>query len=361
MTEPSNPAPRPELADASGRAVKRRLDWLVLVLVCAAVAALVCRDASAPAEPSTAAGRLNGEGAAAPLAEQVVAPAAPAVREAVAPATSSPAIAHRLRLQLRGAPAAELRGEATVRRRDGAVEAVRFEGGELVVEARETVDAVSVHVPGFAVVWPVLRRDTNVLEVAMRRAGAIRIELRDTTGRALAGRFVWGQCQGVRDAGSVDCSGTARAVTDERGIAVLADLVPGTWSVGSYRVAEWDAVVAEGLVVTEGVATGHTLVANVWPSERCGGFWFARAAAPGLTVADTLVSDRVFVVGTQRYELHAVEGQVRCVVRGLPGEVLVGHLGAVDPVDPAAEPVPLSPAITVTIGAVVPWTPVWLR
>jgi hypothetical protein len=60
------------------------------------------------------------------------------------------------------------------------------------------------------------------------------------------------------------------------------------------------------------------------------------------------------------YALHAVDGEVLCVVPGTAGTLLSGRIEAREPWGARAAGTRASAPIRVTIGAMVPWSPVWL-
>lgn len=316
-----------------------------------------CWTASADSTPPTTP-------ASAPIGEVAVAVAgeletrAAATRALVPAPPSSPVTStSSLTLRLTGAPIDELRGIAAIRRKDGSSVDVPFERGGIVIDDPTIVDGLAVRIPGFAIAWPELVANRDEIVVPMLRAGAIRIHLLDTTGAALGERSVWFICQATAAPAGARCQGNGRGTTGSDGIAVLDHAVPGSHRVGALGIGEWDSAIAEGVVVAAGVTTDVDLVAPVLPPSGYGGFWFPIAKARDLQCKEGLVVGHVFRADTgDRFELRALGGCVRCVIRGVQGQVVRGAIVAIEAADE-----PLTDPIPVTVGAMLAWEPRWKR
>jgi hypothetical protein len=305
-----------------------------------------------------------GSRTAAPTA--VVAEAA-TIREAVVP-TIAPAPRDEsepdLTFHLTGASPAELRGMAFVRRKDGSSSELPFEGGCFRVEDRTSLDGVSLRVPGFAITWPELGTGALELDVPMQRAGLIRVRLVDTQGRPLAHRVVGTMCQRATATASPGVSHQAnpRGCTDGDGVACIEHALPGVHEVFAARVAEWQTTRVSGVEVRAGEVATCELVAATIPPSRCGGFRFPRAAAPVLEGKENSVHSHVFATAAgHRYELAFLGDEVRCIVPGQPGDLISGSIVPTGVAGDSLALAPSSAPITVTVGAVVEWHPIWVR
>ncbi|MCA8966026.1 MAG: hypothetical protein H6838_10095 [Planctomycetes bacterium] len=269
-----------------------------------------------------------------------------------------------LTFRMTGAPPEDLHGVAFVRRKDGSTTEVAFENGSFVASNRATLDGVSLRAPGFAIAWPRLGTDAHVIEVPMRRAGEIRVRLVDTQGRPLAHRWIGMMCQGQTEASppGVGYQANPRAVTDDDGIAMLENAVPGTHDVFAVRVAEWQPVQVHGLAVHAGAVTDCELVAEAVPQSLYGGFRFPRSAAPSLKGFANDVSSHIFACRDGRqYMLAFLGDEVRCIVKGMPGDLVTGSIVPIDYTGGGKQLPPVSTPITVTVGAVLDWHPIWVR
>lgn len=324
----------------------------------------------APPSPAPDLGSVIAVGevlVAAHAAESVeVAPA----REAVDPLVSDPSGAGGvLTFVMTGAPTEELHGIAFVRRKDGSTTEVPFEGGLFSVEDRSTLDGVSLRVPGFAIAWPRLEGVEGTVEVTMQRAGVIRVRLTDAEGRPLAHRAVGALFQGPSQKGTsyiaplgVGYQANARGVTGVDGVAEIEHVLPGTHDVFAARVAEWQPVQQRRVAVRAGEVTTCELVSATLPPSRYGAFCFARSAAPRLSGFENDVHSHIFATADGRqYMLSFLGDEVRCAVQGSPGDLVTGSIVPIDASGAGRELPPISAPITVTVGAVVDWRPIWVR
>ena len=347
----------------------RPLAYLVVGVLMAALL-LGGMQPAVPCSPSLPAGFVQASAAtgwltAAPAA--VVAEAA-TIREAVVP-TIAPAPRDEsepdLTFHMTGASPAELRGIAFVRRKDGSAggsaSELPFEGGCFRVEDRTSLDGVSLRVPGFAITWPKLGTGASEIDVPMQRAGVIRVRLVDTQGRPLAHRVVGTICQRATTPGG-RYQANYRGCTDGDGVARIEHALPGTHEVFAARVAEWQTTKVSGVEVRAGEVATCELVAATIPSSRYGGFRFLRAAAPVLEGVGNIVHSHMFAtVDGHRYELAFLGDEVRCIVQGQPGDLINGSIVPTGVAGDSLALAPISAPITVTVGAVVEWHPIWVR
>jgi hypothetical protein len=279
----------------------------------------------------------------------------------VEPHASSP---REMVFALTGGVLAELAGTAYVRRQDGTAAEHAFSDGRLVVTDPHTLCGVSLRVPGYAIAWPRLDRGTPQVTVPMQRSGTIRVRLVDAAAAPLAHRLVRSICQSV--AAFVDgtaCQANLHATTDAYGVARIEHVVPGRHRVAAARVAEWPMALAKDVLVEAGAVAMCELVASPPPSDRYGGFCFPLAAGPRFRVADHGVFDHVFATPDgSAYELAVIDDEVRCIAMGRQGELVTGSIvPVVTDGNGSRFGLPLCAPLTITIGAVVPIAPEWLR
>jgi hypothetical protein len=286
--------------------------------------------------------------------------------EVVAPGSRElPDTATTLTFVLSDAPPAALHGVAFVRRKDGGTAEVAFAGGRFTVADRRSLGGVSLRVPGFAIAWPALDARQPTIDVPMQRAGAIHVHLTDASGTPLAHRVVMACLQqaAIGAPPAVTYTGNPRGVTDANGTVRIDHALAGTYRVFVARVAEWQPVVAEGVVVATDAVTLCELVAATPPPSRFGGFRFPLASAPGFTASGNDVISHLFATVDGREFMLAVLGdQVRGIAHGAQGDMLTGSIVAIrrDGDGPPLGP-PVSAPITITVGAVFDWQPAWLR
>ena len=313
--------------------------------------------AGSAAQAAAAIGLLTADRAAvvaeaATIREAVVTTIAPAPRDESEPG---------LTFHMTGASPAELQGVAFVRRKDGSASELPFEGGYFRVEDRTSLDGVSLRVPGFAITWPKLGTGASEIDVPMQRAGVIRVRLVDTQGRPLAHRVVGTICQRATTPGG-RYQANYRGCTDGDGVARIEHALPGTHEVFAARVAEWQTTKVSGVEVRAGEVATCELVAATIPSSRYGGFRFLRAAAPVLEGVGNIVHSHMFAtVEGHHYELALLGDEVRCIVQGQPGDLINGSIVPTGVAGDSLALAPISAPITVTVGAVVEWHPIWVR
>ncbi len=318
-------------------------------------------------EPATA---VEGLLVAAQPAEALEPAGTAPTREPVAPpAPQVSVVATGLTFLMTGAPAEELHGIAFVRRKDGSTTELPFAGGRFSVDERRTLDGVSLRAPGFAIAWPRLEGVEGTAEVTMQRAGVVRVRLTDAEGRPLAHRAVGALFQGPSQKGTsytappgVGYQANARGVTGADGVVRIEHVLPGTHDVFAARVAEWQPVQQHCVVVRAGEVTTCELVSQALPTSLYGGFRFARSAAPMLSGFENDVHSHIFASSNGRqYMLNFVGDEVRCIVKGMPGDLVTGSIVPIDYSGGGQQLPPVSAPITVTVGAVVDWRPIWVR
>ena len=280
------------------------------------------------------------------------------------PATVELAASLPITFRMIGAPAEQLHGVASVRRNDDSMVEQPFGAGCLTIRDRSALVSVALRVPGFAIAWPRWNASSEEVEVPMQRAGAIRVRLVDDSGALLANRCVWCMCQRSEVASPGHYQGNARAVTDAAGMATIENLVPGSYDLGAGRVAEWCAVKLEGATVSADCMTTCDLVAPTLAPTEFGGFHFPVPPSRDATFVrgwDNTVNRWGFATDLGCYEISHIGDQVRCIARGQAGQQISGHIVALGDDGKLRPDLRRSAPITITIGAVLPWWPIWER
>lgn len=138
--------------------------------------------------------------------------------------------------------------------------------------------------------------------------------------------------------------------------------MPGTHDVFAARVAEWQTTKVLGVEVRVGEVVTCELVAAALPPSHYGGFRFPRAAAPALEGFENEVQSHVFAtVEGHYYTLAFVGEEIRCIVQGESGDLINGSIVPIGADGNREMIAPVSAPITVTVGVVVDWRPIWLR
>lgn len=349
--------------------VHRSCGFLVVGMLVAATLLLESVPTAPPSSPSPPVGDAHVTVATGLLtpARAVAVVEAATMREAVVP-TRAPeprdVSESGLTFRMTGASPAEMHGVAFVRRKDGSTCELPFAGGCFRATERTSLDGVSLRVPGFAIAWPRLGRGDAEIDVPMQRAGVIRVRLVDTQGRPLAHRAVGAICQGAANATppGVGYQASPRGVTDGDGVARIEYALPGMYEVFAARVAEWQTTKVLGVAVRAGEVVTCELVAASLPPSHYGGFRFPRAAAPALEGFENEVHSHVFAtIEGHYYTLAFVGEEVRCIVQGQPGDLINGSIVPIGADGNREMLAPVSAPITVTVGVVVDWRPIWLR
>ncbi|MCB9876697.1 MAG: hypothetical protein H6835_03755 [Planctomycetes bacterium] len=215
---------------------------------------------------------------------------------------------------------------------------------------------VEVLVPGYAVAerrGPFLAND-EPNRLHMTRGGELIVDVVDERGAPLVGRHVW--CMSATG-DRRDAMVTCWAASDGSGRAHLHNVLSGNYSVFTDKVAEWRRANLSRVDVRGDGVTTCRLVVPVLDPQAYGGF--VLRPSPGDPLADGPGAYRFRLEDGRRFRLDQVDGTLRCVVPGEPGQTFVGRIDWRDRDGVQLRTSMQSEPLTVVIGSMASAVPVW--
>lgn len=287
-------------------------------------------------------------------------PRVPGTEQALARFTVRATAAH-------GAP---LDGSATVTPDAGEPLASKLHGGEATFEIEPgDVRMVLVAAPGYS---RVSRRFASggapsTIELRLPAAGCLRVRLIDDAGNPLAGREVETHAEVIApEVPALDDVEThlhhrSFTTTDERGIAMFADALPGLHRVATSAYAQWREARSDRIAVAAGAASEITLVQVARDSASYAAVAFADTAFAGFELAGGAVRGyQLFHGDGASVRLYrSGPGRVVAIVPGAPGAFLTAFLAACDASGKIAPDGRRSEPMRLAVGATVSCDPRW--
>lgn len=239
-----------------------------------------------------------------------------------------------------------------------------FTGSRLVVPSPADRSRIDIAIDGFAIVnvlAPIRATDVPI-EVPMRRAGTLVVDVHDTNGNALADRllffFVLDDARTSDD--RVRYITSPWAHTDATGRAESRNVLPGRYRVDTDVIAEWRDATRKPVEVREGEVTVCSLTVPVLAPDEFGGFTIAATNVPFLARTEPGRIHRYAFRTDDGAEhlLYRVGDTIRCIVPGKLGDVVMGRIEWRER-DDLHRPSQQSAPIRVTIGAVPAISTTW--
>jgi hypothetical protein len=175
---------------------------------------------------------------------------------------------------------------------------------------------------------PFVERDEPI-DVALRVAGTVLVDVIDSKGGLLSDRLVF--CHPLKDDpadGLIAYQTTRWAVTDDRGRATIQGVIPGGYNLVTGAIAEWREATTSGVQVVESVVTVATLNVPVMEANSFGGFTMEWEQAKFLeaTPSGVVRNYAFWTAEGDRYKMFVIGKTVRCIVPGEQGAVVSGRI-----------------------------------
>lgn len=248
-------------------------------------------------------------------------------RAAQVPAAAAPC----LEFRITGVAPGECRGTLEVSKAGGGLATQPILQAEISLPLAGDMRRVVFEVDGYCIAeffGPFVERDEPI-DVALRRAGTILVDVLDGRGNPLEGRLVF--CHPIEAApadGLIAYRTTQWGTTNERGRATIRAVVPGSCSLVTRAIAEWQEATISGVQVTESTVTSARMTVPVLDPGGFGAFTLDVESAGFLEATPSgVVRNYCFWTAEgERHEIYRMRRTLRCIVPGELGGTVSGRI-----------------------------------